>query len=447
MRRTTLLLLLTAILVACGNSQNGDRNGGRKPSNVDSSSMKMSDRPRADAYAIPGFAVYAEDERLWVFREGSNAHEDFLAKGEPAKRVSLIGIGPEGRTLYGSDADVMKSYAAGWEYRLPGFAVFGDGDRLWVFREGSDALDEFLEKGEPAKRVSLIGVGPEGRTLYGEDREVMKSYAASMKYATPGFAVIAAGERLWVFREKSEGLDAFLEHGEPAKRVSLVAAGPDGRTLYGSEAADMRDFANSWKYRRDGFVVLGDEGRLWVFREGSPAYAEFLAKGEPAKRVTRVGAGPDGLTVYGADEKTLAAYCAPYQYGQPGFAVIAEDGRLWIFRNNSANHRMFLEMGEPAKSVTLIGAGPGGQTLRGIDKPILEDYMAHWNCAAPGYVVHGDEGRLWVFRAGSEAYRSFLEHGEPAKRVSLIGVGPDGKTLYGADANVLRAYADSFQQQ
>ena len=54
--------------------------------------------------------------------------------------------------------------------------------------------------------------------------------------------------------------------------------------------------------------TVGDREFLWVFRTGSDALGEFLASGEPAKSVTRIGAGPDGLTLRGPDRAVLDAY-------------------------------------------------------------------------------------------------------------------------------------------
>jgi len=67
-------------------------------------------RPQAVAYARPGFEVYEEQGRLWVFRDGSPALKDFLASGEPAKRVTLIGAGPSGKTLLGADRESLDAY-------------------------------------------------------------------------------------------------------------------------------------------------------------------------------------------------------------------------------------------------------------------------------------------------------------------------------------------------
>ena len=268
--------------------------------------------PRAQAkeFALAGFNVYeADGGRLWVFRAGSEDLASFLAKGEPAKRVTLIGAGPGGRTLMGADTDDMTDYANSMRYRADGYAVIADKGRLWVFDDGGANHESFLAKGEPAKRVTLIGEGPAGLTLLGADADVMRAYAAGVRYALPGYAVLGTGEgRLWVFRAGSADHTTFTTKGEPAKRVTLIGAGPDGRTLLGADQDDLRDYADSWRFAAPGYIVVADEGRLWVFRAGSGDLAEFVAKGEPAKRVILIGAGPDGRTLMGSDTGTLEDY-------------------------------------------------------------------------------------------------------------------------------------------
>ena len=264
----------------------------------------------AEGYTLDGFRVYADDGRLWVFRDGSDNLKSFLAKGEPAKRVTLIGSGPHGKTLLGSDKAAMEDYALAVSNKVEGFAVFAKDGRLWVFKRGSKYLDEFLTKGEPAKRVTLIGQGPNGTTLMGSDTEAMKNYADGARFSVPGFAVVGHDGRLWVFKRDSSAHKSFKSKGEPAKRVTLVAAGPEGKTLMGSDREVLEDFAASHKYRAPGFVVVSDDGRLWVFRQGSEHLASFVTKGEPAKRVTLIGSGPSGKTLLGADKEAMQAYAA-----------------------------------------------------------------------------------------------------------------------------------------
>ena len=61
-------------------------------------------------------------------------------------------------------------------------------------------------------------------------------------------------------------------------------------------------------HARSGFVTEVKDGRLWVFREGSKDLEEFKKHGEPAKSVTRIGAGPGGMTIRSGDEKTIEEY-------------------------------------------------------------------------------------------------------------------------------------------
>lgn len=63
-------------------------------------------------------------------------------------------------------------------------------------------------------------------------------------------------------------------------------------------------------YDKPGFVTEVANGRLWVFAEGSEAYQEFQQHGELKEVVTRIGAGPEGMTVKAADGATIDAYLA-----------------------------------------------------------------------------------------------------------------------------------------
>lgn len=64
------------------------------------------------------------------------------------------------------------------------------------------------------------------------------------------------------------------------------------------------------KYEKAGFVVEQEDGRLWVFKEGSEHLAQFEKTGEPAKQYTAIGAGPEGQTVKAADKAVLDEYLA-----------------------------------------------------------------------------------------------------------------------------------------
>ena len=63
-------------------------------------------------------------------------------------------------------------------------------------------------------------------------------------------------------------------------------------------------------FDKAGFVTAVKEGRLWVFKQGAKELEEFNKNGELAKMVTRVGAGPNNMTVRGPDAATIDAYLA-----------------------------------------------------------------------------------------------------------------------------------------
>jgi hypothetical protein len=63
------------------------------------------------------------------------------------------------------------------------------------------------------------------------------------------------------------------------------------------------------------------------------------------------------------------------QYDRPGFVTEIEDGRLWVFRENSQELKDFKATGEPAKQFTGIGSGPEGMTVKSADEQTLKDYL------------------------------------------------------------------------
>jgi hypothetical protein len=63
-------------------------------------------------------------------------------------------------------------------------------------------------------------------------------------------------------------------------------------------------------YAKPGFYTEVKEGRLWVFREGSKELEEYRKHGELAHQVTRVNAGPQGVTIKSSDAKVIDDYLA-----------------------------------------------------------------------------------------------------------------------------------------
>jgi len=68
--------------------------------------------------------------------------------------------------------------------------------------------------------------------------------------------------------------------------------------------------ADNTGYDKPGFVTEVKENRLWVFKADSKDLAEFRKHGELMKVVTRIGEGPDGMTLKAGDAKTLDEYAA-----------------------------------------------------------------------------------------------------------------------------------------
>jgi hypothetical protein len=123
---------------------------------------------------------------------------------------------------------------------------------------------------------------------------------------------------------------------------------------------------------RPGFVAIESDGRLTVFQHDSKELASFRKDGELGKSVTRIGAGPNGMTLRAPDLETIEGYTA----ARPGFATRVVEGRIWVFVAGSKDWEEFLTTGEPAKSVTRIGAGPNGMTVKAPDAAVIEAWLA-----------------------------------------------------------------------
>ncbi len=230
---------------------------------------------------------------------------------------------------------VRRLYRAPAAWEPEGFRVYKEEGRLWVFRDGSASLEEYREEGPPEKRVTKIGAGPDGQTVMSEEGATIDAWLAALgmplpsampavaeppvptepahvaRLERPGFAVFEEDGRLWVFREGSPGLEAYQQEGPPEKRVTRVGAGPDRQTVMSTEGETI----DAWLARipsaghaKPGFVVFEEDGRLWVFREGSPGLEAYQQEGPPEKRVTRIGVGPHGETMMAVDAETLDAY-------------------------------------------------------------------------------------------------------------------------------------------
>jgi len=63
-------------------------------------------------------------------------------------------------------------------------------------------------------------------------------------------------------------------------------------------------------YDKPGYATKVEEGRLWVFPAGSKDYTDFAKGVEPKVIITRIGAGPNGMTIRSIDPKVIDGYLA-----------------------------------------------------------------------------------------------------------------------------------------
>lgn len=63
-------------------------------------------------------------------------------------------------------------------------------------------------------------------------------------------------------------------------------------------------------HAKPGFYTEVKDGRLWVLKEGTKELEAFKKGGEPAHQVTRIGVGPQGMTIKSSDAKVIDEYLA-----------------------------------------------------------------------------------------------------------------------------------------
>lgn len=221
--------------------------------------------------------------------------------------------------------------------------------------------------------------------------------------------------------------ETAAETGEPVRRA-VAAPGDTVAHAPPRQEPKMR----SGLFPKPGYETYEDEGRLWVFRAGSPELVAFRTKGEPAKIVVLPLAGPAGMTLKAPDNETALGYLAH----KDGFVTRIEDGRLWVFRRASKHLAKYDAGGEPAKRVIRPRAGPLGATVKAVDADVIEEYLS----AKAGFETRHSDGRLWVFRAGSADVADYDAGRELVKHVVLPGAGPLGRTLKGPDKETLADY-------
>lgn len=108
---------------------------------------------------------------------------------------------------------------------------------------------------------------------------------------------------------------------------------------------------------------------------------------------------------------------------RPGFQWASdEDGRLWVWAADEP--AVFSE-----KHITLIGAAPGGQTLKCLDRDTAMAFLA----TKAGFRAELHDGRVYVWPAGTEGEM-------PEKHVTFIAQGALGATVKATDREVGVAY-------
>lgn len=114
-----------------------------------------------------------------------------------------------------------------------------------------------------------------------------------------------------------------------------------------------------------------DDGRVYVFYDRA-LYKEFMQVKETAYRLTKIGAGPSGMTlVYGLTKKdkklkkkipAIELYEGKNVPTDGFYAEMRRHGRIYVF-NNWNDMKPVRETGHPIFFYTEIGSGPKGETV------------------------------------------------------------------------------------
>jgi hypothetical protein len=124
------------------------------------------------------------------------------------------------------------------------------------------------------------------------------------------------------------------------------------------------------------------------------------------------------------------------ELARAGFVAYRLDGRVWLFREGSAEEASFRADGPPAAHVTWPGAGPGGVTLKAPEEALLLE----WSATRPGFAARLRDGAIWILREGSPELAA-LDAGEPpAAPARWEGAGPDGVDLLSSGLEELSSY-------
>ena len=313
----------------------------------------------------------------------------------------------------------------------PGFVGAEKDGAVWIFRAGSEELAKFDETQKvPGDGAAAIGVLD--KPLKAPDSETLEAYVGTIQYSRPGFLAVGVDGRIWVFRSGSEALANYLNM-QKVPGDGAAAIGVLDKTVKAPDSATVDAYLAEYLYSRPGFQAVAKDGRIWVFRSGS----EELAKFNETQKVPGDGAAAIGVldkTVKAPDSATIDAYLAEHLYSRPGFQAVAKDGRIWVFHSGSEELAKFHETQKvPGDGAAAIGVL--AKTLKSPDSITIEDYLAvYWD--RPGFDATEVEGRVWVFRSGSEELHKFRQTSKvPGDGAAAIGVidrtlkAPDNQTI------------------
>ena len=192
---TVFAVLCLPVLAGCavmpgstaGNTWGGAYSARGKPKPEPKKEEKKSDVKAPPMNVEPGphdrpaYVTRIVDGRLWIFKAHSKDLGDFLKKGDPAKQVTVLGVGPGGMTVRAPDMETIK----GWQQSKPGFETFFKDGRVWAFKQGSLYASEMRYFGEPAKNVTMVGRGPGGASLRTSDSETGEAWIAAAYFSEP----------------------------------------------------------------------------------------------------------------------------------------------------------------------------------------------------------------------------------------------------------------------
>ena len=274
--------MVVAAAVALGCESTG--HGQHAHVSTTSSSTAATSAPAAKGtpYDKPGFVTelepVGESTVLWVMREGQHKAE---------KHISMIAAGPGRMTLRAVDRQTALEYLVAKRGFTTHLEPVGDSHMLWVLAEGQQPSE---------KHISMVAAGPMGLTIRAIDKPTALSYIAAREGFTTHLEPVGDSHMLWVLAEGQQPSE---------KHISMVAAGPRGLTIRAVDKAT----ALAYIAARPGFETrietVGDRPMLWVLKPGDQI---------SDKHVTRVAAGPRGLTVKAVDRDTIDAYLGTRAY-------------------------------------------------------------------------------------------------------------------------------------